>query len=158
MIASLELFMLYLWNIQQNVSSEITLLFPISTWATLLFLSRPLLVLVPFMTLFMVCGAYFISRQWGSEIVIIATNGETKGAANHNKKVKYLSDRERALFKITVDTEEEVYQNDLPQKSGLEKYQVSRILLRFESLGIIRKERHGMTNQIFLTFSHPDID
>jgi uncharacterized membrane protein len=80
----------------------------------------------------MVSGSYFISKQWGSEIVITTTIEEKMGNIQRETKVKFMSDNERDLFKIIMDTDGEVYQNDLTRKSGLEKYQVSRILQRFE--------------------------
>jgi len=117
-----------------------------------------MLILVPLVALFMICGAYFISKQWGSEITITTKIEEKMGTIQRETKVKFMSDNERDLFKIILDTEGSVYQNDLTKKSGLEKYQVSRILQRFESYGLIHKERHGMTNQIYLTTVHPSMD
>ena len=69
-----------------------------------------------------------------------------------------MSENERDLFKIILDTDGDVYQNDLTRKSGLEKYQVSRILQRFEGYGLIHKEKFGMTNQIHLKTFDFDLD
>ena len=158
LVVSLSAFMLYMWEVQRNLTRDYSIHFPVSSWNTFLFLAKPMLMLVPFVALFMICGAYFISKQWGSEITITTTIEEKMGTIQRETKVKFMSDNERDIFKIIMDTEEEVFQNDLTKKSGLEKYQVSRILQRFESYGLIRKERHGMTNQIYLTAVHPSMD
>ena len=155
---SLSVFMVYMWDAQRKLSTDLIIEYPVSTWDTFLFLSKPFLILIPLVALFMVSGAYFISKQWGSEIVITTTIEEKSGIIQRETKVKFMSDNERDLFKIILDTEGEVYQNDLTRKSGLEKYQVSRILQRFESYGLLHKERHGMTNQIYLTTVHPSMD
>ena len=158
LVFSLSAFTIYLWGVQRNFTSDYSVHFPVNSWNTYLFLTSPMLILVPLVALFMICGAYFISKQWGSEITITTKIEEKMGTIQRETKVKFMSDNERDLFKIILDTEGSVYQNDLTKKSGLEKYQVSRILQRFESYGLIHKERHGMTNQIYLTTVHPSMD
>jgi len=57
-----------------------------------------------------------------------------------------------------MDTEGTIYQNDLTIKSGLPRYQVSRIISKFEDYGIIEKERFGMTNVITLNIDNINVD
>jgi uncharacterized membrane protein len=82
--------------------------------------------------------------------VITTSISETNGSFKKDIKVRFMSDNERDLFKLILVPEGGVYQNELTEKSGLEKYKVSRILQRFEEYGLINKERYGITNQILL--------
>ena len=100
--ASLSVFMLYMWDVQRKLSTDFTLEYTISTWKAFIFLSRPLLALIPLVALFMVTGAYFISKQWGSEIVITTIIDDSKGNIQRERKVKFMSDNERDLFKISM--------------------------------------------------------
>ncbi len=75
----------------------------------------------------------FYYSDWGTEIVITTLIDETNGSFKKDTKAKFMSDDERDLFKLILDTDGNVYQNELTaKKNGLEKYKVSRILQRFE--------------------------
>jgi uncharacterized membrane protein len=105
---------------------------------------------------FTVIGSYFLSRVWANEVIITTTITNTP--LERKTKIKFCSDDEKKLFQLMVDTGDEIYQNELVRKSGFEAYTVSRILSRFESYGIIRKERYGITNKIWLTVEPFDLD
>jgi uncharacterized membrane protein len=92
------------------------------------------------------------------DVMITTSISEKNGTVIKNSKIKFLSDNEKHLYKLIMDHDDEIYQNDLVQLSGLPKYTVSRILSRFESYGIIRKERYGMTNRIWLTVHQIELE
>jgi len=82
--------------------------------------------------------------------IIIYTIIKNETEDNRIRKIKLLSDEERIIFNLITSEGKEVFQNDLVDRSGLPRYTVSRILSRFESYGIIKKERYGITNKIIL--------
>lgn len=82
--------------------------------------------------------------------IIIYTIIKNENEDSQIMKIKLLSDEERMIFNLITGEEKEVFQNDLVNRSGLPRYTVSRIVSKFESYGIIEKERYGITNKIIL--------
>ncbi len=153
---SICLYFFMVYRLRSTLLFESGTLYPISEWKVFLFFSKPLLVLVPFVLIFTFAASYFISRNLGNEVTITTRN---EGNGNQRKtNVKLLSEEEKTIFRIMMDTEGTIYQNDLTIKSGLPRYQVSRIISKFEDYGIIEKERFGMTNVITLNIDNINVD
>lgn len=149
-ILSLLSFLLILYQAERTMIYDLDFSFPVSRFNTLIFLSKPLLLLIPFTVGFTVLGSYLLSKAWVNDIIITTTINRKGNSVQKITKIKFLSDEEKCIFKIICDSEEEVYQNDIVRESGLQRYTVSRVLSRFEAYGIIQKERYGMTNRIIL--------
>jgi hypothetical protein len=157
-VISLAGYFLLLFRLKDTLPFNQVTIYPISNWRTFLFFSKPLVYLIPFMILFTILSSYLISKNWGQEISINTTIHENNGTLERRSKIKFFSEDEKQLFKIMIDTQGEIYQNDLTQKSGMPRYQISRILSKFENYGLIKKERFGMTNIIRLNLEHIEID
>ena len=157
-ILSMLSFLFLLFELKNMFVNDLELIYPVSDLQVLIFLSRPLFLLIPFVIGTTLLGSYIISRIWMKDVMITTSISEKNGTVIKNSKIKFLSDDEKHLFKLIMDHDDEIYQNDLVQLSGLPKYTVSRILSRFESYGIIRKERYGMTNRIWLTVHQIELE
>jgi uncharacterized membrane protein len=61
-----------------------------------------------------------------------------------------LKDDEKRIYKEILDSNGEILQNRLVQKTNLSKVKVTRIIHRLAFKGLVVKERHGLTNKIKL--------
>lgn len=61
---------------------------------------------------------------------------------------RLLSGDERTLFRAIVDSGGEALQKDLILRTSMSNAKVSRILDRFEGMGLVTKERYGSTNRV----------
>ena len=129
---------------------------PIGRYQTLVFLSKPFALIIPFVMGFTVIGSYLLSKAWGNQVVITTTIPQGEPMIRKTE-VNFASDDEKKLFKLIVDGKDDVYQNELVKKSGFKPYTVSRILSRFEAYGIIRREKSGITNKLVLTIDSTNI-
>lgn len=157
-ILSIAAYFIVLFGYKNKVAFETTTLYPISNWEIFIFFAKPLVLLVPFVVLFTIIGSYLITLNWGKEVKILTVIRDNDGKLEKKSKIKFFSDDEKELFKIMMNTDGDIYQNDLTEKSGLPRYQVSRILSRFQNYGIVEKERFGMTNRIELNIDHVELN
>jgi uncharacterized membrane protein len=114
--------------------------------------------LVLFIFSFTILGSYLIAKYWAKDVTIKTIIHEVNGNLEKVTKITFFSDEERQLFKLMMETEGQIYQNDLATKSGLPRYTVSRIITKFENYGIIEKERFGITNLIKLNIDNTTFD
>jgi len=157
-VASLIGYFVLLFSLRRSVAFTTRTVYPISDWNVFLFFSKYLFILVPFVVSFTFLGSYLISRNWAKEVTIKTVIHENNGAFEKKSTITFFSEDEKKLFKIMMNTDGDIYQNDLTIKSGLPRYQISRIVSRFENYGIIEKERFGMTNLIRLKLGHVEFD
>jgi len=157
-VLSMLSFLFILYEIKNIIVKDMGFIFPVSDFQVLIFLSKPLILLIPFIIGFTILGSYMISKIYVKDVIITTSISETDGDVIKKSKVKFFSDQERDVFKLLMDCDDEIFQNDIVRKSGLPKYTVSRILSRFESYGIIKRERYGMTNLIWLTVHQIELD
>jgi len=61
-----------------------------------------------------------------------------------------LKEDERRLYDMIVDRGGEVLQRDLVASEEFSKAKVTRLLDKLEGRGLIKRERHGMTNMVKL--------
>lgn len=59
-----------------------------------------------------------------------------------------LSENERAVYELVAEAEADVLQKDLPERTGMSKATVSRVLDRLERRGLVQRVSHGMTNKV----------
>ena len=149
-IITLISFIFILYELKNTFINNIGFIYPVSDFQILIFLSKPMILFIPFVVSFILLGTYTISKIYMKNVIITTTVSENNENIITKSKVKFYSDQERYLFKLMIDSDAEIFQNDIVRTSGLPKYTVSRILSRFESYGIIRRERYGMTNRIWL--------
>lgn len=67
-----------------------------------------------------------------------------------NLIIKMLKGDEKAVYREILDSNGEMLQNKLVQKTGLSKVKITRIMRRLELKGLVAKERYGLTNKIKL--------
>ncbi len=75
---------------------------------------------------------------------------EEKGATKTKRTAQKLSGEEKKLFELIVQSNGMMYQHELVEKLTLSKVQVTRLLDRLESKGIVERRRRGMTNVVIL--------
>lgn len=76
----------------------------------------------------------------------------TKERLKFKQTIKNLQGDEEKIYKIIIDAEGSIFQNDLVTKTGYSKVKVTRILDRLETKGIIERKRRGMTNLVLLKY------
>lgn len=157
MFSVLGYFVILFWIDRSAIVNDITV-YPVGDWYKFLFFSKYLGILVLFVFSFTILGSYLIAKYWAKEVTIKTIINEEDGKIEKVTKVTFFSEEERQLFKIMIDTDGQIYQNDLAIKSGLPRYTISRIITKFENYGIIDKERHGMTNLIRLNLDNAEFD
>lgn len=124
---------------------------PIDLVQTLIFLSQPLLFLIPFLLIVSIPGTYLLSKVWMKDVVI---NLVTKqfGEEKLIQTFKHLSANEKHVLHKIIEHSGKLHQNDLTKETGLARHKISRIMNKLESLGLIIRERDGMTNLIQTNF------
>lgn len=80
----------------------------------------------------------------GDEVGTATSDLEPPGAD------RSLDQDEKAVYDLVFESEDSVYQKDLPERSGFSKAKVSRVLDRLERKGLVVRVSHGMTNRIEL--------
>lgn len=145
----LFIIIIYIVNLQNIWIKGLQLNYPIGQFEAIISFFKSLFFLFFIMLNISVLIFYFIYKNMNKNIIIYTIiKNETED--NRIRKIKLLSDEERIMFNLITGEGKEVFQNDLVDRSGLPRYTVSRILSRFESYGIIKKERYGITNKIIL--------
>lgn len=61
-----------------------------------------------------------------------------------------LPENERTLYELVAEAEDALLQKDLPDRTGMSKATVSRVLDRLERRGLVQRVSHGMTNKVVL--------
>jgi len=77
---------------------------------------------------------------------------ETEIKDKWKKIVKDLSGEDKLLYEIIGNAGGFIYQNELVEKSGMNKVRVTRILDKLEVKGLIERKRRGMTNVVTLKY------
>jgi len=118
--------------------------YPANQYKLYLFLLKPLVVLLPFLfTITIVAIWLFLKARM--KYIIIPSND------NINFDKTLLSENEKTVLEAILDKEGNMLQVDL-KDTQLEPYTISRILGRFEEMGIIQRRRYGMTKMIQLLY------
>lgn len=76
----------------------------------------------------------------------------TKERLKLRQTVKSLQGDEQKIYKMIVDADGSIFQNDLVTKTGYSKVKVSRILDRLEAKGIVERRRRGMANIVLTKY------
>jgi uncharacterized membrane protein len=145
----------FLW-IQVNSITETDLKYeyPIDRIQVLIFLSKPLIFLTPSLLTLATFFSYFLTRTWMKDVVINVVS-DTYDKKLVTGRLKHLSNEEKRVLDIIIKYKPDILQSDLVKESGLNSYKITRILNRFEESELIKKERAGITNVIYLKFD-PD--
>ena len=64
---------------------------------------------------------------------------------------------EKTVLQRIVENAGKIYQVDLAKELGLLRYKITRILNKFERMGLVTREQAGMTNLVCLTFDPKEI-
>lgn len=68
------------------------------------------------------------------------------------KIIKELSGEDKLLYEIIGNSGGFIFQNELVEKSGMNKVRVTRILDKLEARGLLERKRRGMTNVVTLKY------
>ena len=133
--------------------------YPVGTFEVLIFLAKPLFLLAPFLLALMIIGAYFIIKGSTKDVII-----QTVYKKNVDEERKYIENRlsrlnsmEKTVLQRIVENAGKIYQVDLAKELGLLRYKITRILNKFERMGLVTREQAGMTNLVCLTFDPKEI-
>lgn len=91
-----------------------------------------------------VLGIYLIFVQKTMEKVSFIQKTKLKNI------IRSLEGEEKSVYQAIVDSEGFVFQNELIQKTNLNKVKVSRILDKLEGKGLVERRRRGMSNVVVL--------
>jgi len=69
--------------------------------------------------------------------------------------IRLLDGDERRMLRVIVEAKGDILQRDLVRITAFSEAKVSRLLDRLEERGLVRRERHGMTNRVRLTLDQP---
>ena len=148
--AAVSFFLLYLEVIGKSIT-DLGFEYPVGEFQVLIFLSKPLLFLIPFIIMTSITGTYILTKAWMKNVAIKIVV-EQFGKEKVKQDYKLLSSEGKRVLQIIMNNAGKILQSDLVKETGLAKHKISRILNRFENLGLITRERAGMTNIIQLSF------
>ncbi len=146
-----------LWDGVNKINSQdYSFVYPTGRIEVFMFLSRSFFLLTPFLLGISIAGTYLVSKVWVKNVVInvMKDNYDKQYISN---RMKHLSDEEKNILSIMISKKPEILQSELVKESKLSAYKVTRILNRFEERELIRREKHGITNIIYLLFDPESI-
>jgi len=90
-------------------------------------------------------------------IFLIFTEKHTRKVESEIKEkwkkiVKELSGEDKLIYEIIGNDGGFIFQNELVEKSGMNKVRVTRILDKLEAKGLLERKRRGMTNVVTLKY------
>ena len=124
---------------------------PASRVKLIIFLMKPILFLAPFLLSITIVGLYLVIRRNRLSFIVVPAS---ENAIDFTVDREILSPNESRVLDTLFSSSGNMFQVDLTKKAGLEAYQVSRILKRFENSGWISRKRYGMTKLIYLNLKH----
>jgi len=77
----------------------------------------------------------------------------TESQQKWKKIVKGLEGEERQIYELIGSRGGFVFQNELVEKSGMNKVKVTRVLDKLEAKGLVERRRRGMSNVVTLKYS-----
>ncbi|MCJ7450485.1 MAG: HTH domain-containing protein [Candidatus Nanohaloarchaeota archaeon QJJ-9] len=75
---------------------------------------------------------------------------ETASNKEIQETVRFLPEDQRKIIETLISSEGKISQSRLPEKTDLSKVKISRKLKELERKGIVKKEKSGMTNTVYL--------
>ena len=81
--------------------------------------------------------------------------GSPPNPAFQDLAIRLLDGDERRLLRVIVEAKGDILQRDLVRITAFSEAKVSRLLDRLGERGLVRRERHGMTNRVRLTLDQP---
>lgn len=134
----------YLHSEVSKIYQQDFITYPANQYKLYLFLLKPIMVLLPFLfTVTIVALWMFLKARM--KYVIIPSNDKI------NVEKTLFSDNEKKVLETILKNKGDMLQVDL-KDTQLEPYTISRILGRFEEMGIIQRRRYGMTKMIQLLY------
>ncbi len=100
-------------------------------------------------------GLAFLMLASGLYLIFYAPTGETTPTTMVRPSYRVidaskLSEEEQKIYALLKEKEGSAYQSDLVKETGWSKVQVTRLLDKLESQGIVERKRRGMTNIVVL--------
>jgi len=144
MLASIGITIFYIHNEVSKIYQQDFVTYPANQYTLYLFLLKPIAISVPFLFIVTIVAIWLFLKA-RMKYVIIPSND------NMNFDRTLLSDDEKKVLEAILDNKGNMLQVDL-KDTQLEAYTISRILRRFEEMGIIQRRRYGMTKMIQLVY------
>jgi len=94
----------------------------------------------------------------GAYLFLTATEPQKLSMMNMRelrKRAKSLSGDEKNIYDILLQSDGMLFQNELVDKSGLNKVKVTRVLDKLEGRGLIERKRRGMGNVVIVKHAQP---
>jgi|SRR3989344_5721247 len=146
------IFVVYKISVEQYIKSQMTTgpqgecIHPTGTecpYETLNKLQPYNYVLIAVILILFIVGIYLVFLEPKKEV-------EEKEEVKLTKKPKDLSEEEKNIYDIIVESQGSVFQSDLVKKTQWSKVRVTRVLDKLEGKGLIERRRRGMTNVVLL--------
>jgi len=137
---------------QTKTSTQLTVVLPLGPSNASTIMLRPLLLVFPFLLALTILGIYNFLRTVKTPVIIKVVGEHPLGIEGIHEKLKVLSDDEKLIISAVTKNEGKILQKELTSITKLPGYKVSRIINRLEGLGVITREKYGMTNIIHLKF------
>jgi len=74
----------------------------------------------------------------------------TESQQKWKKLVKTLEGEEKRIYELIGSSGGFIFQNELVEKSGMNKVKVTRLLDKLEAKRLVERKRRGMTNVVIL--------
>jgi uncharacterized membrane protein len=125
----------------------------------LIFLAKPLFLLTPFLLALTILGTYFIIKGSTKEVIIqtVINKNIDEEQKNIKDRLSRLSSIEKTVLQRIAENTGKIFQADLAKDLDLPHYKITRILSKFERLGLVTREQAGMTNLVCLIFNPKEI-
>jgi len=137
---------------QTKTNTQLTVVLPLSPINASTLMLRPLLLVFPFLLALTILGIYNFLRTVKIPVIIKVVGEHPLGIEGIHERLKVLSDDEKLIISAVSKNEGKILQKELTSITKLPSYKVSRIINRLEGLGVIAREKYGMTNIIHLKF------
>lgn len=95
-------------------------------------------------------GIFGIGYKLKSMPKIREPPASTLSQAKAKKLAVTLPEDEKKIYNIVIGSNGFIFQNDLIEKSGLNKVSMTRVLDKLEAKGLVERRRRGMSNVVVL--------
>jgi hypothetical protein len=137
---------------QTRPYTELIVILPSSPIDSSTLILRPLLLIFPFLLALTILGIYNFLRTTKIPVIIKIVGEQPLSMENTYDRLKVLSDHDKLVISTILRNEGKILQTKLKAVTKLPGYKITRILNRLEGLGVITREKYGMTNIIHLKF------
>lgn len=140
----------YFWYILQNIRAYeyMDIMLPAGPLGSLVLSYRYTSMLIPPFILSIIFVAVYTTLK-RPDITLVLEKREHRDL-DIRKVYRRLSDDERSIVQFLFNNDGQVLQSDLTKMLDVPRYKVSRMLNRLENIGVLTRQKYGMTNIVIL--------